>query len=54
MSRDRRSSRAVNGEGVISIDISLDISNEDVQSALEDLADLILANDTSIGDEEEI
>ena len=43
-----------NGEGVISIDISLDISNEDVQSALEDLADLILANDTSIGDEEEI
>ena len=36
------------------MEISIDISIEDVQSTLEDLAELILPNDGSVGNDEDI
>jgi secreted trypsin-like serine protease len=51
---NREEEEVTNGEGGTSMEISIDISIEDVQSTLEDLAELILPNDALIGDDEEI
>ena len=51
---NREEGVVANDEGGISMEISIDISIEDEQSTLEDLAELILPNDASIGDNEEI
>ncbi len=51
---NREDNEVENAGGGISLDISIDIPIKDVQSILEDLAEMILPNSTSIGDDEEI